>query len=72
MTRVLDLPQSTEIDERPDKKFRGFNGDLCCSREGQQEQTAGSSLICSLRAASLFLMWGEGGGVSRGLARGAT
>ena len=42
----------------------------CCSR-GEWEQTTGPLLACSLRrGASLFLIWGEGRGVSRDQAGG--
>ena len=44
-TRVLGLPESTEIDQRPDKKFRqNFIGVLL-----QQQQTGSLLLALSLR-----------------------
>ena len=46
-TRVRSLPQSIEIDQRPDKKSRqGFIG-APAAAGGKWEQTAGS-LACSL------------------------
>ena len=65
LTRVLGLPQSIEIDQRPDKKFRqGFIG-AGCRRERRQVT---GSLARSLRGSELVPY--EGRGVPRGRARG--
>ena len=38
-TRVLDLPQSVETDQRPDKKFRqGFTGAPAIAGESKNKQ----------------------------------
>ena len=40
-TRVLGLPQSTEIDQKPDKKFRqSFTGALAATREIKKKQVS--------------------------------
>ena len=66
-TRILGLPQSIEIDWRPDKQFEAkLCGGPCCSN-GESEVTR--SLARSLPeywVLSLFIIWGEGKGVCRG------
>ena len=48
-TRVLGLPQSTEIDQKPDKKFRqSFIGALAATSEIKKKQV---SLVCLLHKA---------------------
>ena len=68
-TRVLGLPQSIEIDQRLDKKFRqGFIGAPAAA--GRNENKLTVSLALSLGWMRWFLIWGEGRGGSRGQARG--
>ena len=71
-TRVLGLPQSIEIDKRPDKKFRQRFTGAPAAAAGSENKQQFPSLACSFPdgGASLFLIWGEGTGVSRGRARG--
>ena len=46
-TRVPGLPQSTEIDQRPDKKFRrGSTGAPAAEEVGQEQQSLALSLPC--------------------------
>ena len=72
-TRVLGLPQSIEIDQRPDKKFgEGCIGAPAAARGSEDKQQA-PLLARSLagrgrEGASWFLIWGEGRGVSKGRA----
>ena len=67
---VLGLPQSIEIDQRPDKKFRqGFTGAPAAAGRVRTNNTFPCSLPGGYRReASWFLIWGEGRGVSRGRA----
>ena len=70
LTRVLGLPQSIEIDQRPGKKFRrGFIG-APAAAGGRENKPQVPLPAHSLSGASLFLIWGEGRGVSRGRAGG--
>ena len=68
LTRILGLPQSVGIDQRPHKKSRkGFPGALPALTRVQRTGPLPASF---LRWASLSLTWAEGKGVSRGQAEG--
>ena len=72
LTKVPGLPQSMEVDQRLDKKFRqdvSLLGPLL-QLEGVRTSSRLQRLFTPRGGASLFLSWGEGRGVSRGLARG--
>ena len=58
---ILDLGQSIETDQRPDKKSRQ---DFIGEGGGENKQQV-PFLAHSLRGGKLFLKWGEGRGVSR-------
>ena len=62
LTRVRGLPQSIEIDRRPDKKFRlGFIGAPAAA--GLGEKTSKFPLLAPWGegGVSWFLIWGSGG-----------
>ena len=66
----MGLPQSIEIDQRPDKKFRqGFSGASTAALEGENNQQV-PLLTHSPRGDNLFLIWGEDRTMSRGQAGG--
>ena len=69
-TRVLGLPQSIEIDCRLDKKLRQGCIGVPAAAEGSENKQQNPLLAYSLRNDTLFLIWGEAGGVSRGQAGG--
>ena len=61
------FPQSTESDQRPDKKFRpGFIGSPAAAAGWENKE----QVPRLARSLSWFLIWGEGRGVSRGQAGG--
>ena len=71
-TRALGLPQSIETDQRPDKKFRPAFNKAPAAAAGSENKQQVPLLASSLRwrGASLFLICGEGRGVSRDRATG--
>ena len=70
LASVLGLPQSIEIDQRPDKKFRqGFIRASTAALEGKNNQQV-PLLTHSPRGGNLFLIWGKDRTMSRGQAGG--
>ena len=77
-TSALGLPQSIEINQRPDKKFKqGFSWGPCCCREAGATWGTRTSNRCpclhtswSRERLNCSLLWGEGSGVSRRRGRG--
>ena len=67
LTRVLDLPQSTQTDGRPDKKFRqGLIEALLQYREHENKYVPWLALSPRPAGDELLPYWGEDNGVSRG------
>ena len=63
--RVLSVPWSTEVDQRPDRKFRqGFSGALLQLGWGGGGNTGQVPRLCTPRWVEISLHMGEGRGVS--------
>ena len=69
LASVLGLPQSIEIDQRPDKKFRqGSIGS--CDAVGSSENKKWMPLLTPQGGMGWFLTWGDGRRGSRGQSGG--
>ena len=68
LTKVLGLPQSIQINQRPDKKFRqGFMG-VTAPAEGSENKK--QVLVFAPKSGRAHALHGLKAGVSRGPARG--